>query len=61
LLAFLVSGIVVSAAILGFFLKSTTSVTTDNLFLIDDMAPDELLLTNTVCNAVGGNVYLFGV
>ena len=55
----LVGSVIAGAAILGFFFSSTTTVTTEELFLIDDVAPEEYELTNTITNAVGGNVYTF--
>ena len=58
-LVLLVGSVVATAAILGFFFSSTSTVTTEELFLIDDVVPEEYELTNTITNAVGGNVYEF--
>jgi len=58
LLAVLIgASVITSAAILGFFWKTTTSVTTEELFLFDNDPMEETLLTHTITNAVGGNVY----
>ena len=59
LLVLLVASVLVSATILGFFFKSTTSVSTDDLFLIDDTPPSELELSRTITDTVGGNVHTY--
>jgi len=57
LLVFLIGATVASAGIFGFFYQSTTTVTTTDLFLIDNQSPSEYSMSNTITNAVGGNVY----
>jgi len=59
LLVILIACFVVGASVLGFFLSSTTTLNTVEPFLFDDEIPEELLLTRTINNAVGGNVYEF--
>jgi hypothetical protein len=50
---------VATAAILGFFFTSMTSITTDPLFEIDSYDAEEYEITQTITNAVGGNSYSF--
>ena len=51
--------VIASAGIMGFFWQSTTSISTDDMFLIDDYSPNEFEISQIITDAVGGNVYEF--
>lgn len=59
LVLLIVGSLIVGATVLNYLFQTQTAVTTENLFDFDDTPAEETLITRTINNAVGGNVYEF--